>query len=84
MARHIIGNGEAYRRITSYHNIFAEVMPRGNDGKLVYTPESDEDVLELCGQLFQPMKSETQPIFPAMAEQVVAAVRNHMPYFIPP
>lgn len=70
----VIGNGEAYRRITSYHNIFAEVMPRGNDGKLVYTPESDEDVLELCGQLFRPMKSETQPIFPAMAEQVVAAV----------
>lgn len=70
----VIGNGEAYRRITSYHNIFAEVMPRGNDGKLVYTPESDEDALELCEQLFQTMKSETQPIFPSMAEQVVAAV----------
>lgn len=70
----VIGNGEAYRRITSYHNIFAEVMPQGNDGKLVYTSESDEDVMELCGQLFQLMKSETQPIFPAMAEQVVAAV----------
>ncbi len=70
----VVGNGEAYRGITSYHNIFAEVMPRGNDGKLVYTPESDEDALELCEQLFQTMKSETQPIFPAMAEQVVAAV----------
>lgn len=70
----VIGNGNAYRRVTSYHNIFAEVMPRGNDGKLVYTSESDEDALELCEQLFQSMQSETQPIFPAMAEQVVAAV----------
>lgn len=70
----VIGNGGAYRNITAYHNIFAEVMPRALDGKLVYTPESDEDALELCEQLFQTMNSETQPIFPAMAEQVVAAV----------
>lgn len=70
----IIGSGEVYRMITSYHNIFAEVMPRGRDGKLVYTQESDEDALEICQQLFQSMQSETQPIFPAMAEQVVAAV----------
>ena len=42
----VIGNGEKYRKITSYHNIFAEVMPRGIDGKLVYTTESDEDALE--------------------------------------
>lgn len=70
----VIGNGEKYRKITSYHNIFAEVMPRGIDGKLVYTTESDEDALELCEQLFQTMNSETQPIFPAMAEQVVAAL----------
>ena len=75
----VIGNGEAYRKDTSYHNIFAEVMSRGNDGKLVYTPESDEDALEFCEQLFQSMNSETQPIFPAMAEQVVAAV---MVYFM--
>lgn len=54
-------------------------MPRGNDGKLVYTLESDEDALELCEQLFQSMQSETQPIFPAMAEQIVAAV---MIYFM--
>lgn len=70
----IIGNSEMYRNITAYHNIFAEVMPQGLDGKLVYTTESDEDALELCEQLFQTMNSETQPIFPAMAEQVVAAV----------
>ena len=75
----VIGNGDTYRRVTFYHNIFAEVMPRGNDGKLVYTPESDEDALELCEQLFQSMQSETQPVFPAMAEQVVAAV---MIYFM--
>lgn len=70
----VIGNGEIYRTITSYHNIFAEVMPRGLDGKLIYTLESDEDALNLCEQLFQSMNSETQPIFPSMAEQVVAAV----------
>lgn len=70
----VIGNGDVYSGITSFHNIFAEVMPRGNDGKLIYTPETDEDVLEICEQLFQSMQSETQPIFPAMAEQVVAAV----------
>lgn len=75
----VIGNGEAYRGVTFYHNIFAEVMPRGKDGKLVYTPESDEDALNLCEQLFQSMNSETQPIFPTMAEQVVAAV---MVYFM--
>ncbi|MCD8148317.1 MAG: type IV secretion system DNA-binding domain-containing protein [Clostridiales bacterium] len=75
----VIGNGETYRKITSFHNIFAEVMPRGIDGKLVYTPECDEDALELCEQLFQSMNSETQPVFPAMAEQVIAAV---MIYFM--
>ena len=75
----VIGNCEAYRRVTFYHNIFAEVMPRGKDGKFVYTPESDEDALNLCEQLFQSMNSETQPIFPTMAEQVVAAV---MVYFM--
>lgn len=75
----VIGNGEVYRRETFYHNIFAEVMPRGNDGKLVYTLESDEDALNLCEKLFQSMNSETQPVFPTMAEQVVAAV---MIYFM--
>lgn len=75
----VIGNSTEYHEITAYHNIFAEVMPRGLDGKLVYTFESDEDALELCEQLFQTMNSETQPIFPAMSEQVVAAV---MIYFM--
>ena len=75
----VIGNGDICRRVTSYHNIFAEVMPRGNDGKLIYTPESDEDALELCEQLFQSMQSETQHFFSVLAEQVVAAV---MVYFM--
>ncbi|MGI6095699.1 MAG: type IV secretory system conjugative DNA transfer family protein [Lachnospiraceae bacterium] len=69
----IIGNGEKYCGVTAYHNIFAEIMPRGLDGKLIYTAESDEDALEICEQLFQTMDSETQPIFPAMAEQIAAA-----------
>lgn len=60
----VIGNSEEYRRSTLYHNIFAEIMPRGKDGRLVYIPESDEDALEICEQLFQSMQSETQPIFP--------------------
>ena len=70
----VIGSGREYSQITSYHNIFAEIMPRGNDGRLVYIKESDEDALEVSGVLFLIMKSETQPIFPAMSEQVVAVV----------
>lgn len=75
----LIGTGEAYRNRTSYHNIFAEVMPRGADGRLVYTEESDADVLEISTQLFQKMNSEMQPIFPAMAEQIFAGI---MVYFM--
>lgn len=75
----VIGTGEEYRAITGYHNIFAEIMPRGLDGKLVYTTDSDTDALDLATQLFSAMKSETQPIFTAMAEQIFAAV---MIYFM--
>lgn len=70
----VIGTGEKYHRITAYHNIFAEIMPRGKDGKLVYTEDSDVDAMEISRQLFQSMGSETQPIFPAMAEQIFCAV----------
>lgn len=70
----VIGNGEKYRDITSYHNIFAEIMPRGADGKLVYSYDSDVDALDVSKQLFSRMKSESQPIFPAMSEQIFAAV----------
>lgn len=70
----VIGTGEEYRRSTWYHNIFAEIMPRGEDGKLVYSTDSDTDALDISEQLFRTMKSETQPIFPAMAEQIFAAV----------
>ena len=72
--RVVIGNGEDYRDITKYHNIFAEIMPKGLDGRLVYTPDSEIDALEIAEQLFQQMQSETQPIFPAMAEQIVAGI----------
>lgn len=76
----IVGIGEAYRNITSYHNIFAEIMPRGNDGMLIYLQkESDEYALEICHHLFKFLQSETQPVFPAMSEQVTAAI---MIYFM--
>lgn len=70
----VIGSGHAYREITKYWNIFAEIMPRGKDGKLVYTIDSDVDALEISSQLFDGMKSETQPIFPSMARQILAAM----------
>ena len=70
----VIGAGDEYRKISSYHNIFAEIMPRGNDGKLVYMPDSDTDALNISTQLFQQIKSEIQPVFPAMSEQIFCAV----------
>lgn len=70
----VIGTGEEYQMITGYHNIFAEIMPRVMDGKLVYSADSDTDALDISEQLFRTMQSETQPIFPAMAEQIFAAV----------
>lgn len=75
----VIGAGEEYSKITSYHNIFAEIMPRGMDGKLVYTKDSDTDALEISKQLFQKMNSEVQPVFPAMSEQIFAGI---MIYFM--
>lgn len=72
--RTVIGAGEEYRGITGYHNIFGEIMPRGCDGKLVYTTDSDTDALDISKQLFQKMNSEMQPVFPAMAEQIFAGV----------
>lgn len=78
--RVVVGSGSCYQSVTAYHNIFAEIMPRGNDGRLVYTGrDCDVDALEMTEHLFQQMKSETQPVFPAMAEQISAAV---MIYFM--
>lgn len=68
----LIGTGEEYRNITSYHNIFGEIMPRGKDRKLVYTRDTDTAAFNVAKQMFKKMNSETQPIFPAMAEQIVA------------
>lgn len=70
----VIGSGGEYAGITSFHNIFAEIMPRGQDGRLIYAPDTDIAALEIAEQLFQKMGSETQPIFPAMAEQIFAAI----------
>jgi type IV secretory pathway TraG/TraD family ATPase VirD4 len=75
----VIGNGSTYKHITSYPNCFAEVMPRGNDGRLVYVEDSDMKALELSHQLFQGMNSDIQPVFPAMSEQIFAGV---MVYFM--
>ena len=75
----LLGSGQVYKEITKFWNMFAEVMPRGRDGRLVYTEETDIEVMELCAQLFEGMKSETQPVFPAMAKQILAAM---MIYYI--
>lgn len=70
----VIGAGEEYSEITGYHNIFKEIMPCGQDGKLVYTEDSDIDAFDIAKQLFQKMGSEMQPVFPAMAEQIFAGI----------
>lgn len=70
--RIVIGTGEMYRAMTSIPNIFAEIMPRALDGTLVYTTDSDTDALQMAKQLFSKMESSQQPIFPAMAGQIVA------------
>lgn len=72
--RYLVGSGEEYRDVTNYWNVFAEIMPRGENGRLVYTKECDVDALELAAALFEELKSEQQPIFPAMSEQLVAAI----------
>ncbi len=70
----VVGAGSEYAGLTGCHNLFAEIMPRANNGRLVYTPDSDSDALEKAKQLFSGMQSESQPIFPAMAEQIVAGL----------
>lgn len=72
--KYVIGNNGEYKDVTSYHNIFAEIMPRGAYGELIYTEECDIDALEIASALFENMQSEHQPIFPSMSEQIVAAV----------
>lgn len=77
--RIVVGTGVEYRDTTWIPNIFAEVMPRANDGRLIYTEDSVTDALQLAKQLFINMQSEHQPIFPTMGEQIVAGC---MVYFI--
>lgn len=70
----IISSENRYRHISKHWNMFAEIMPRGSDGRLVYTPDCDEIAFELVSSLFQEMESETQPVFPAMAGQLLTAL----------
>ena len=70
----VIGAASEYEQITSYHNIFAEIMPRGDDGKLKYTEECVLEAFEIAKQLYSHMQSETQPIFPSMAEQIITGL----------
>lgn len=76
--RIVIGVGASYKNITSYHNLFAEVMPRAINGRLVYTPESDDEAFELAIQLSKTMDSQIQPVFPAMAAQMFAAGMSYL------
>ena len=70
----IISSDSRYRHISKYWNMFAEIMSRGSDGRLAYTPDCDEIAFELVSSFFQEMESETQPIFPAMAGQLLTAM----------
>lgn len=72
--RIIVGTGSIYKNSTSYHNIFAEIMPRGKDGRLMYTLDCDVNAMEISEQLFSEMQSDTQPVFPEMAQQIVAGI----------
>lgn len=73
----VLGTGSEYRGLTFSHNLFAEIMPRGLDGRLVYTEDADANALEKAKQMFSCMESQTQPIFPAMAEQIIAGLLTY-------
>lgn len=76
--RVIVGTGEEYAAVTFYPNFFAEIMPKGKDEHLVYTPEVDENVREIAGQMFSQLQSESQPVFPEMAKQIVEVLIVYM------
>ena len=70
----VFGAGSEYEDITSYYNFFGDMMPRGMDGKLVYTQDSDEASFENAEKFYEDMHSESQPIFPSMAEDIVSGL----------
>ena len=74
----VIGTGEEYRKVTGYYNIFREIMPVWEDGKLVYTTDSDIDAFSISKQIFEKMDSQMQPIFPSMAAQIFCGVMVYM------
>ena len=47
----VFGAGSEYVDITCFYNIFGDIMPRGNDGKLVYVKESDEKAAMVAKKL---------------------------------
>jgi type IV secretory pathway TraG/TraD family ATPase VirD4 len=70
----VIGSDEIFEDITYYWNIFMEIMPRDVNGKLVYNSKCDMAALEISAQLFAGMESDTQPVFPMMAQQILATL----------
>lgn len=71
----VIGTGSEYAEITAYHNMFAEVMKRDSNGRLIYDGiSSDEAAAELISNYFKDMKSELQPVFPSMAKLVCEGI----------
>lgn len=69
----VFGAGSEYVDITCFYNIFGDIMPRGNDGKLVYVKESDEKAAMVAKKLLQNLQSKQQPIFPSMAQGIITA-----------
>ena len=71
----VVGSGEEYADITAYHNMFAEVMSRDSNGRLIYNgAASDEAAAELISGYFKDLKSEIQPVFPSMAKLVCEGI----------
>ena len=69
----VFGVGREYEDISGVYNIFGDMMPRGNDGRLVYTKDSDEKAAAVAKKLLKNLQSKQQPIFPSMAQGVITA-----------
>lgn len=74
----VLGTGAEYKNITRYPNLFAEIMCRDSNGNLIYTEEVEENVREIAGQMFSQMQSEIQPVYPAMAQQILEVLMIYM------
>ena len=74
----VMGTGAEYKNMTRYPNLFAEIMCRDSNENLIYTEEVEENVREIAGQIFSQMQSETQPVYPAMAQQILEVLMIYM------